>query len=74
MTKVSILEALYTFVAPALGFIGGVLWRKTLDSWRFIGARARYQYHKRYLPSDIITLDSAIARFELDGQSIAPTD
>lgn len=75
MSKLNLFEALYTFLLPTLGFVGGLLWRKILEAWRFLGARAQYEYHRQYLPSDIvITLDSAIPSFELDGQSIAPTE
>lgn len=71
----NLFEAFYSLLGPALGFMGGLLWRKGQEHWQFIGARAQHQYLKSHLPSDtVLILDSAIPKFELDGQSIAPTE
>lgn len=38
----NLFEAFYSLLGPALGLMGGLLWRKGQEHWRFIGARALY--------------------------------
>lgn len=38
----NLFEAFYSLLGPALGFMGGLLWRKGQEHWRFIGARGPY--------------------------------
>lgn len=70
-----VLETISKFFLPLVSFLGGLFARRLVDWWKFVRARARYAYWRKTYPKDtILLLDSAIPKFELDGQSISPTE
>ena len=68
-------DALWNVLLAFVGFFAGLLASKIVDWWKFINARTRYaHFHKKFPKECIILIDSAIPKFEIDGQSIAPTE
>lgn len=71
----TIVEAVGEFFLPLVSFLGGLFARRLAEWWKFVRARARYAHFRKTFPKEtIILLDSAIPKFEVDGQSISPTE
>jgi hypothetical protein len=72
---VTLTQVLTKLALPTASFVGGLFSRHLVDWWKYITARAKYEdFRKTYPESVVIKLDTAIPSFEVDGNSIVPTE